>query len=64
MTNIILCRYEYLTKDGKKWTNWFRTLVKINDNVSEEEIIKIKKDQTKQLDKITGLKHEFKIEKD
>lgn len=60
----IYCRYEFLTKNGKQWTNWFKTLVKINDNISKEELLKIKKEQTKQLDKITGLKHEFKIEND
>lgn len=60
----LLCRYEYLTKDGKKWTNWFKILVSFDENISDKEIIKIKKEQTKQLDKITGLKHDFKIEKD
>lgn len=60
----IYCRYEFLTKNRKQWTNWFKTLVKINDNISKEELLKIKKEQTKQLDKITGLKHEFKIEND
>ena len=52
----IQCRYEYFSSNGKEWTKWF------NHGHSEnpEEEIKILKEKSKEVDRITKLKHEYR----
>ena len=60
-TFIIECRYETLTHEGKKFTNWF---VYDSDQMSEQECnekIKYIKETFEYIDKKTKLKHEFRL---
>ena len=52
----IQCRYEYFGSNGKTWTNWF------NHSYSEspEDEIQTLIEKSKEIDKITKLKHEYR----
>ena len=57
---IAQCRYEYLSAEGKVWTEWFPFQV---DPFSEEEakdVLKNIRSMTQDIDRKTKLKHEYK----
>lgn len=58
---IIIYRYEHLSKDGKRFTDWVNFEVEPMDK--EEALNKIKelKTEVKDIDKKTKLKHEYDI---
>ena len=53
-------RYEHWGREGKQWTNWFRSTV-CDTKEKAEENIKDSKELCKSIDKATKLKHEFKL---
>jgi hypothetical protein len=53
-------RYEHWSKDGKKWTNWFRASVHDTEEMAKEDM-KSSKELSKSIDKATKLKHEFSV---
>ena len=57
----IYCRYEYISTEGKKFTDWFRQsgVFEIED-LAKQEIEKIKS-TSKEIDKHTKLKHEYEV---
>lgn len=58
----IQCRYEYFSGDGKSWTKWFDMYGDTYKTLPEaEEGLKRLKEKIKSIDKITKLKHEYKI---
>ena len=62
MVYTIFCRYEYWTKNGKEFTQFFKF---DNEYNTEEEVknrIKELKEFSKQTDKVTKCKHEYKYE--
>lgn len=60
---IIKTRYERYTKDGKIWTEWFKSGFHTYDTeTSARSAMELQKEQIKQIDKITKLKHEFSLE--
>ena len=60
---LIYERYEYWGKDGKTWTDWFRTFNTPYAKTEEEAkpIMKEMKKFASECDKHTKLKHEFQI---
>lgn len=59
---IIQSRYEYMSKDGVLWTEWFN----LTDGPSEDmDILNMRISSYKEKDKATKskLKHEYRIEK-
>lgn len=62
----IKCRYQFWGNNGVEWTNWFNDCTTGSFNTEEEAktILENLKESTKNTDKITKLKHEFKIEKE
>lgn len=55
-------RYEYRVKNGKKWTEWFNATREVYDSKeAAEHGLKIAQETSDPIDKITKLKHEFKI---
>ena len=64
MMYIIQSRYEYWSlHEGKKWTRWFNLHgAKFDSLELAEEALKSNKKKSSEIDKVTKLKHEFKIE--
>lgn len=57
MKQIIECRYEYISSsEGKKWTKWFK-LPFVVANVTIKDL----ENSSKETDRITKLKHEYRI---
>lgn len=64
-TYIIESRYEYWSMyEGKIWTKWFKVHGSYYDNEDDakEELKQIEK-KSKEIDKVTKLKHEFRLVK-
>ena len=62
MVYAIFCRYEYWSKNGKEFTNFFKF---DNEYQTEDEVksrIKVLKEFSNQTDKVTKCKHEYKYE--
>ena len=58
---IIICRYEYVSFSGKKYSNWFvHNLEKQSKDKALEEIKQLKT-SVKDIDRKTKLKHEYDI---
>ena len=51
-------RYEYISKDGKVWSDWY---VMIHPTEDAEERLKAVKAMSVSTDKITKLKHEYRL---
>ena len=62
MVYVIFCRYEYLSSDGKKFTEFFKTDNTFDSEDKVKERIKELKTLSSSTDKHTKLKHEFKYE--
>ena len=62
MVYAIFCRYEYLSPDGKKFTEYFKTDNTFDSEDKVKERIKELKTLSSSTDKHTKLKHEFKYE--
>ena len=62
MVYAIFCRYEFMSNNGKKFTDYYKTdnVFKNEDDVKNR--IKELKQYTSSVDKITKLKHEYKYE--
>lgn len=57
---VVQRRYEWLSRDGVKWTNWFVYDDTKYDEDIVEEVIKDAYDSINILDKKTGFHHEFR----
>lgn len=60
----VKCRYEYRVARGKQWTEWFNTSGKFDTIEAAEKDLEVKKKLSDPIDKVTKLKHEFKIEQE
>lgn len=61
---VIECRYEYWSmSDGKTWTRWFRTYNEIYPT-RESAIKQMKEEEKKTMntDRVTRLRHEFRVQ--
>ena len=57
---VIECRYEFRSREGVKWTEWF---VCDTQHIPENELkdaLKALKESSKNTDKVTKLKHEYR----
>ena len=62
MVYTIFCRYEFISNDGKKFTDYYRTDRLFENENDVKNRIKELKQYTASVDKITKLKHEYKYE--
>lgn len=62
MVYAIFCRYEHWSKNGKEFTNFFKCDKEYKNEEEVKARIKELKEFTKQTDKITKCKHEYKYE--
>ena len=62
MVYAIFCRYEHWTKNGKEFTNFFKCDKEYKNEEEVKARIKELKEFTKQTDKATKCKHEYKYE--
>lgn len=62
MIYAIFCRYEYWSKNGKEFTNFFKCDKEYKNEEEVKARIKELKEFTKQTDKATKCKHEYKYE--
>ena len=58
---VVQCRYEYRTFGGKCWTEWFVVDSNHYPESSIKGVIKEYINNTKQTDKVTKLKHEYRF---
>ena len=58
---IIECRYEFVKRGGKEFSDWFKVGVVEDDTLSDKEVLKSYKEKIKDIDKVTKLKHEYRI---
>lgn len=61
MKYTVWTRYEYWSKEGKQFTNWFITKYRFDDEQSAKDEIKVIKENSDLIDKITKNKHEYEI---
>lgn len=61
MAKIIECRYEHRVRTGKVFTQWFKYDTITDTELTDKEILKKAKNEVKTVDKVTKLKHEFRI---
>ena len=57
----ILCRYEYRSNDGLKWTRWYDYIIGLYSETEADAKLKELNDELKSSK--TGQKTEYKIEK-
>lgn len=62
MVYAIFCRYEHWSKNGKEFTNFFKCDKEYKNEEEVKARIKELKEFTKQTDKATKCKHEYKYE--
>ena len=57
----IYCRYEFISNEGKEFSNWFKVGKSHLDEKSAKEELNNIKSTSKDIDKHTKLKHEYEI---
>lgn len=57
---VVQCRYEWSSRDGVKWSNWFVCDDTKHSENEIEEVIKQSYEKVEQLDKKTKHRHEFR----
>lgn len=58
----LMCRYQYRGSKGITWTNWFPVEMNIDTEDSLDTLLEKKNLNTKEIDKLLGMKHEFRLE--
>ena len=57
---VIECRYEFRSREGIKWTEWFVCDIRHIAEADIKDAMKALKESSKNTDKVTKLKHEYR----
>ena len=57
---VIECRYQFRSRNGVEWTNWFVSDAKRIPESEIKDALKLSKDFSSNTDKVTKLKHEYR----